>query len=116
MNKKSVYIETSIPSYLTARLSRDIIVAAWQRITSQWWDEARIDYEIFTSELVIVEASAGNPGAAARRLLALRDIAELPVDAEVRRLAEQLIAQDGVPSVAETDALPSEVSPQINKT
>jgi hypothetical protein len=48
---KTVYIETSIPSYLTARPSRDIRVAAWQQITTQWWDEARADYDLFTSEL-----------------------------------------------------------------
>ena len=34
--KKSVYIETSIPSYLTARSSHDAGIAAWQRITRQW--------------------------------------------------------------------------------
>ena len=66
--KKSIYIETSIPSYLTARPSRDIRAAAWQQITNQGWDEVRADYDLFISELVIVEASAGNPEAAARRL------------------------------------------------
>jgi hypothetical protein len=72
--KKSVYIETSIPSYLTARPSRDVRAAAWQQITNQWWEEARPDYDLFTSELVIVEASAGNPEAAARRLETLQGI------------------------------------------
>lgn len=103
--KKSVYIETSIPSYLTARPSRDVRAAAWQQITAQWWEEARADYELFTSELVIVEASAGNPEAAARRLEALRGIAELPVDQEVQALAEQLIAKGGITPAAEADAL-----------
>ncbi|MCZ6679769.1 MAG: type II toxin-antitoxin system VapC family toxin [Candidatus Poribacteria bacterium] len=103
--KKSVYIETSIPSYLTARPSRDVRAAAWQQITSQWWDEARVDYDLFTSELVTVEASAGNPEAAARRLEALRGIAELPIDEEVQELADQLISKGGIPSGAEADAL-----------
>ena len=103
--KKSVYIETSIPSYLTARPSRDVRAAAWQQITSQWWDEARVDYDLFTSELVTVEASAGNPEAAARRLEALRRIAELPIDEEVQELADQLISKGGIPSGAEADAL-----------
>ncbi len=103
--KESVYIETSIPSYLTARPSRDVRAAAWQQITSQWWDEARADYELFISELVIVEVSAGNPEAAARRLEALQGIAELPIDEEVQELAEQLISKGGIPSDAEADAL-----------
>ena len=102
---KTVYIETSIPSYLTARPSRDIRVAAWQQITTQWWDEARADYDLFTSELVMVEASAGNPEAARRRLEALQGIAELPIDQEVQALADRLVSQGGVPAGAEADAL-----------
>ncbi len=103
--KKSVYIETSIPSYLTAKPSRDVRAAAWQQITVQWWDEARAGFDLFTSELVVVEASAGNPEAAARRLEALRGIAELPIDEEAQELAGQLIARGGIPVSAEADAL-----------
>ncbi len=101
----SIYLETSIPSYLTARPTRDIRAAAWQQITGQWWDEARAGYDLFTSELVIVEASGGNPEAAARRLDALRGIAELPIDEETQVLAAQLIANGGIPASAEADAL-----------
>jgi predicted nucleic acid-binding protein len=103
--KKTVYIETSIPSYLTARPSRDIRAAAWQQITAQWWDEARADYDLFISELVIVEASAGDPEAAGRRLEALQGIAELPIDQEVQELAGMLISKGGIPTGAEADAL-----------
>ncbi|MCB1036786.1 MAG: hypothetical protein KDD47_23370 [Acidobacteria bacterium] len=80
--KKAVYIETSIPSYLAARPSRDIRVAAWQEITAQWWDEARAQYDLFTSELVIVEASAGDPEAARRRSF---DPSALTPDTPVRK-------------------------------
>ena len=72
--KKSVYIETSIPSYLTARPSRDVRAAAWQQITTEWWDIARKDFEVFTSELTIVEASAGSTEAAKRRLAVPQEI------------------------------------------
>jgi len=103
--KKSVYIETSIPSYLTARPSRDVRAAAWQEITTEWWDSARQDYEIFTSELTIIEASAGNQEAAERRLLVLLEIPELKIDEEVQELAELLILKGGIPTSAEADAL-----------
>ena len=103
--KKSVYIETSIVSYLTAKPSRDVRAAAWQQITSQWWEDVRADYDLFTSELVVVEVSAGNPEAADRRLEVLQDIAELSVDDEVKELAAQLISKGGFPSGAEVDAL-----------
>ncbi len=103
--KKSVYIETSIPSYLTARPSRDVRAAAWQQITSQWWDEARDHYELFTSALVIVEASDGNPEAASRRLESLQGIPELLIDEEAQALAEKLVWEGGMPAVAKADAL-----------
>jgi hypothetical protein len=103
--KKSVYIETSIPSYLTARASRDVRAAAWQQITAQWWDEARDNYELFTSALVVAEAADGNPEAAARRSESLRGIAELLIDEEVRLLAEKLVAEGGIPTAAKADAL-----------
>ncbi len=103
--KKSVYLETSVPSYLTARPSRDVRAVAWQQITQEWWDTARKEYEIFTSELAIVEASAGNPEAAERRLAVLREIPELEIDEEVQKLAELLISKGGIPATAEADAL-----------
>jgi len=43
---KSIYVETSIVSYLTARPSRDLRMAAWQQITIQWWEEVRSQYEV----------------------------------------------------------------------
>ena len=97
--KKAVYIETSIPSYLTARPSRDVRAAAWQQITTEWWDSARKEFDIFTSELTIVEASSGNPEAAERRLTVLQEIPELKIDEEVQKLAEPLISKGGMPQI-----------------
>ena len=57
--KPTVYIETSIVSYLTARPSRDLLVAAHQQLTVVWWDEQRTRYELFTSQVVVAEARAG---------------------------------------------------------
>jgi hypothetical protein len=102
---KSVYIETSIPSYMTARPSRDVRAAAWRDITVQWWDTARRRYDLYTSEIVVAEAREGDAGAAERRIDALRGIPELVVDAEVESLAARLIAGGGFPPAAEFDAL-----------
>ena len=74
---QKVYIETSIPSYLTARAGNDIKATSWQLITKQWWDEERDKYNLFISDLVIAEASRGNEKAAKRRLDSLDNIAEL---------------------------------------
>lgn len=57
---ESVYVETTIPSYLTSRLSRDIVVAAQQQITHEWWDESRSDFLLYVSEAVLDECKAGD--------------------------------------------------------
>jgi predicted nucleic acid-binding protein len=102
---RTVYIETSIVSYLTSRPSRDIRVAAWQEITTQWWEQERSKYELFTSELVIAEAGGGDEEAARKRLDRLKDIPVLTVDDATKRFAGQLIQDGGVPSEAQADAL-----------
>ena len=100
---QSVYVETSFFSYLTSRPSRDLRAAAWQQMTTQWWDRERGKYNLCISPLVAAEASQGDPQAAQRRLDVLADLPELEVDDEVERFARELIAGGGVP--AEGDAL-----------
>lgn len=102
---KTVYIETSIPSYLTARPSADLRAMAWQQITIQWWEEERTQYELFISELVLTEAASGNPEAADRRLQSLQNIPELAIDDEMSTLASCLMAKGGIPASSEADAL-----------
>ncbi len=70
----TVYVETTIPSYLTAWRSPELVMAARQQITREWWDTERQGFELFISQLVIDEAGAGDPVAAARRLEALADL------------------------------------------
>ena len=102
---KTVYIETSIPSYLTAKPSRDVRATAWQQITSQWWEQENPKYTLYTSELVLAEAGAGDPAAAERRLDSLQDIGILAVSDDAKILAARLVADGGVPVNAEVDAL-----------
>ena len=66
MTKPSVYIETSIVSYLTARPSRDLIVAAQQTMTREWWRDAPERFVLVASELMFTEAGAGDADAAPR--------------------------------------------------
>jgi predicted nucleic acid-binding protein len=103
--KESVYIETTVVSYLTAWLSRDLIRAAHQQITQEWWQNRRNDFELFVSAFVINEASAGDADAAEKRLEALAEIPLLDVNPEVEKLAQKLIADKVLPSKAVTDAL-----------
>lgn len=104
MIKKSVYIETSIASYLTARPTGALVAAAWQSVTSEWWATRRHLFDLYTSDLVLDEASKGNSDAAARRLDALRDLTRLALTDEVAELASVLLEGGALPSVAADDA------------
>jgi hypothetical protein len=102
--KPKAYIETSIVSYLTAWQSRDLVLAAHQQVTRDWWN-SRGHFELFASQFVLDEAGAGDEAAAASRLAALADTAVLEVTEDAIQLAEQLIAGGGLPSQARVDAL-----------
>ena len=45
--KPCVYVETSVISYLTARPSRDLVMAAHQEVTREWWQNQRHAFKLF---------------------------------------------------------------------
>jgi predicted nucleic acid-binding protein len=100
-----VYLETTVVSYLVARPSRDIIVAAHQELTRQWWAHKRVSYDVVVSELVLREASAGDPEAAERRRAALVGIDVLETGERALDLAQRLVGQGAVPAASPEDAL-----------
>lgn len=104
MNLK-IYIETSIVSYLTARASRDLIIAAHQQITLEWWENRRTDFDLYTSQFVIQESSAGEAAMAQKRIDALDGIALLSVSQKALDLTRLLIEKGPIPEKAEIDAL-----------
>jgi len=105
MDKKSVYIETSVISYLAARRSRNLVAVAWQEVSWEFWEAHRSSYDLYTSELVVAEASAGQAEAAERRLALLRGIPELAATDSARKLSASILAQGALPANAEFDAL-----------
>ena len=102
--RTKVYVETSVVSYLTSAPSRDLVMAAHQHVTREWW-RRRERFDLFVSEAVTEEAAAGNPEAAARRMDALQGVQVLVVDVAVVALARRLIASGAVPPKAARDAV-----------
>jgi hypothetical protein len=102
--KARLYLETTVPSYLTARPSRDLIRASHQQITREWWERRRDDFEVFISQLVLDEAAAGDSVAASERLAVLADLPLLDLTEEVGSLAAALVASLALPAKAATDA------------
>ena len=100
-----VYIETTFVSYLTARPSRDVVIAGHQQSTHEWWDTCRADYELCASELVFREAEGGDPDAARERLDVLKAMILLQTRPEALALAEELVQAGALPAKAADDAL-----------
>lgn len=101
---KTVYVETSVLSYLTARPSRDLLAAARQQITREWWDTHRARFEVYVSPLVDQEAKRGDPDAARHRVVVLADLRTLEIVEAAYELAASLIADGALPPLAEDDA------------
>ena len=101
---KTVYIETSILSYLTARPTRDLLATSRQQVTREWWDTRRARFDLFVSPLVDQEARRGDPGAACRRTEALDGLSLLEIVEAAYDLAAALIAEGALPPSAEDDA------------
>ncbi len=100
-----VYIETTFVSYLTARPSRDLIVAGHQQITHDWWDSCRANYELCISQLVIQEAGVGDPQFAQERLQVLATMTVLEIKEEAVQLAEAFVHAGTLPAKAGNDGL-----------
>jgi len=103
--KPTMYVETSVFSYLTAEPSTNIITAARQAHTRWWWNEKRHGYDLYVSEFVVSEAGAGDSRMAERRLAALSAAAQIQYDETATDLAQHLIREGPLPATAALDAL-----------
>jgi hypothetical protein len=102
--RPAVYLDTSVVSYLTARLSRDFAVARRQRITRVWWSRYRRHFDLCISHHVSTEAAAGNLVAASQRLSVLAPIEVLAENDLSLQLVEVLIGKGRFPPNARLDA------------
>jgi hypothetical protein len=100
-----VYLETTFVSYLTARPSRDVVIAGHQQITHEWWETRRESYELCASQLVLGEAGAGDPAAAQERLMVLQGVTLLETTVAALALAKDLLQAGALPTKAADDAL-----------
>ncbi len=102
--KQKIYIETSVVSYYTNRPSRDLVTAARQQVTREWWEERAHHFDLYISVLVLEEAGCGNRAEAQKRLDALDGIPIIRISNEAEELAGALIAGP-IPEKSAEDAL-----------
>lgn len=101
---ESVYLETSFVSYLVARPSRDLLVAAHQQVTQEWWTNRRGEFDCSVSQVVIDEASAGDPGEVQKRLAIIGSLTALEITEEAEALTQAIMAAGMLPPHAVRDA------------
>ena len=88
VEKPTVYVETTVPSYYVGRPSRDVMVLGHQITTHLWWTTAAPRYDLYISQVVIDEAKRGDPDVAKQRLVAIRNWNLLPIDRAAQEMAE----------------------------
>jgi len=101
---QSVYLETTFISYLVARPSRDLHVAAHQQVTQEWWANRRSEFENCVSQVVIDEASAGDPAEVQKRLAIIGGLPALEITDDAESLTEAIMDAGVLPPHAIRDA------------
>jgi len=103
--KQKVYIETSVVSYYTARISRDVVVAGHQQVTQEFWQCLDSRFEPFVSALVIEEAGRGDAVLAGKRLDAIKAFPVIEHSNLAEYLAKEIMLHRGIPEAYPEDAL-----------
>ncbi len=101
--KPLVYVETSVISYLVSRPSRDLVIAAHQAVTRQWWDRAAGRFDLLISPMVQDEMAQGDPQVVRLRLAATDHFRVLPVSNEVIARVHDLRSSLGLPEKSLAD-------------
>ena len=102
--RPKLYLESTIPSYLVARPSQAVVVAGQQLTTHQWWAKRLKDFDIYVSQVVLEEISAGDEEMARQRLELVKSFAELRLTDEVNVLTKALLRRGPLPPKAARDA------------
>jgi len=102
---ETVYIETSILGYLTARSTKNLILAANMEITKDWWEFRRKAFILYTSEAVLEEVARGDVEIAAKRIAIVRNFPLLALNKAVQVLATQFLTRSNLPPKAKVDAI-----------
>lgn len=101
----TAYIETTVPSYYTARNARSILQASRQLATQEWWDGGCSGFDLVTSTETLNEAGEGDSEMANERLKLLHGVRVLPITREGADLARLLVSSGLVPAIASPDAV-----------
>ena len=100
----TVYIETSIVGYLTARSTKNPILAANTQVTRDWWETYRSTFTLYISQVVLDEVMEGDAEIAAKRIEVLQGLPLLDLNEAAQELAKQFLIRSNLPPKASEDA------------
>jgi predicted nucleic acid-binding protein len=101
----AVYIETTVVGSIAGRWHPNPLVVARQKASRRWWSNARTQFQLFVSQLVVDECLAGDPDAAQERVDELAGIPRLQITDAARILADALMDRKAIPASEPRDAL-----------
>jgi len=101
---ESVYLETTFISYLVARPSRDLLVAAHQQASQDWWSNRRNEFECFISQVVLDEASVGDSAEVEKRQTVMSALPVLAITEDAEVLTRTILSSGVIPPRAVRDA------------
>ena len=104
LNNMRIYIESTIPSYVVAGPARDLLQAARQQLTKDWWELKRANHELFTSQIVLDEITSGETAMARQRLDVMEGITLLDLTDEANSLTKDILSSGLLPADADRDA------------
>jgi hypothetical protein len=102
--RPTVYLDTTIPSFLTAWESNNPERARKQRVTREWWELYRWQFDVRISIHVRNEAEKGDARAARDRWEVLRSLEDVEPKLGAEELAHKLMNGCGLAEKSETDA------------
>lgn len=102
---ETVYLETSIFGYLTARPSQNLILVANVEVTREWWQLQKNNFQLYVSQVVLDEVSRGDLTIASQRVQLVQSISALSVTRNSISLGKQFLAKTNLPQKAELDTL-----------
>lgn len=100
---RSVYIETSIPSYYFETRTT-VLARAWREATRRWWEDERGSYHLVTSAFVVAELSEAPATKAAAALQLMARVEVLPEPPGLAGIIDEYVRHRLMPADAGGDA------------
>ena len=105
MEKKKVYVETTVVSDATALPTNNLALVGRQVATREWWNTASDRFDLYVSPVVRRGVANGDKSAVERRLAAIKDLPDAELTSHAATLAGQLVESKAVPEPYRDDAM-----------